>query len=111
MNGLNDFLTRLNEDLDEVGKEDVSKNLAKEDALKMIADFVKDVKIKFGKAADRSEILEAASKTLRFYIDEIDSEEFAASLSVGASFTPPEMSAEPIPTGNDFDDEEDNEDM
>ena len=105
MNGLNDFLTKLNEDLDEVGKEDVSKNLAKEDALKYIADFVKDIKSKFSKPADRAEILEAASKTLRFYIDEIDSDEFAASLSVG-SFTTPEISSEPIPDDEDDDDDQ-----
>ncbi len=105
MNGLNDFLTRLNEDLDEVGKEDVSKNLAKEDALKYIADFVKDIKSKFSKPADRAEILEAASKTLRFYIDEIDSDEFAASLSVG-TFSTPEMSPEPVPVEDEDEYEE-----
>ena len=56
-------------------EQEVSKNLAKEDALTLIAEFVKDVKKKFSKKADRNEILEAARKTLDFFINELDKEE------------------------------------
>lgn len=56
-------------------EEEVSKNLAKEDALTLIAEFVKDIKKKFSKQADRTEILDAAKKTLDFFINEIDKED------------------------------------
>lgn len=85
MKDMNHFLRKLSEETEVVGKEDVSKNLAKEEALRMVADFVKNVKAKFTKPADKLEILSAAEKTLRFYIDEIESDEFASSVSVGIS--------------------------
>ena len=69
------LLNKLSEQAETAGEEEASKNLAKEDALSLIANFVKDIKKKFSKHADRSEILEAAQKTLKFYIDEIDEEE------------------------------------
>jgi len=59
----------------ELEEQEVSKNLAKEDALTLIAEFVKDVKKKFSKPADRTEILDAAKKTLEFFINELDREE------------------------------------
>ena len=75
MKDIKNFLYKLNEETDEFGKEEVSKNLAKEDALSLIADFVKSVKKDFSKYADRAEILNAANKTLAFYIDEIEEDE------------------------------------
>lgn len=103
MKGMNDFLRKLSEEAEVVGQEDVSKNLAKEDALRLIADFVKTVKGKFTKPADRLEILNAADKTLRFYIDEIEGDQFGASLSVGmGSFSTPEPVPEEEPE-SDFD--------
>jgi len=74
MNGIKSFLNKLIEQTDNVGQEEVSKNLAKEDTLTLIAGFVKDLKKRFTKGADRLEILNAASKTLNFYINEIESE-------------------------------------
>jgi len=73
------LLKRLLSEIYEAEQQDeqVSKNLAKEDALTLIAEFVKDVKKQFSKKADRSEILEAARKTLEFFINEIDKEEIA----------------------------------
>jgi len=109
MKGMDDFLRKLSEETDATGQEDVSKNLAKEDALRLIADFVKTVKTRFTKPADRLEILNAAEKTLRFYIDEIEGDQFSASLSVG-SFSAP--APEPVPEGepeSDFDETGDEE--
>ena len=104
MDGINSFLKRLNEQTFEVGQEDVSKNLAKEDALSMIAAFVKDLKKKFTKVADRLEILNAANKTLGFYINEIESEDTGFDVpQVSSSFeeepeVEPEESTEEIPS-------------
>lgn len=109
MKGMNDFLRKLSEEAEMTGQEDVSKNLAKEDALRLIADFVKTVKGKFTKPADRLEILNAADKTLRFYIDEIEGDQFSASLSVG-SFSMPE----PVPeeeVESDFDETPEDEEF
>lgn len=58
--------------LDEEGP---SKDLAKEDALALIAAFVKDVKKKFPRNEDRIEIIKDASKTLEFYTNEISNSE------------------------------------
>lgn len=81
-------------------EEQVSKNLAKEDALTLIAEFVKDIKKKFTKPADRNEILEAAKKTLDFFINELDKEEV---------MEVPEFPS--IDNETDFDDEEDDDDI
>ena len=62
----------------ESGKEEysideaVDKDLAKEDALSLVSEFVKDVKKKFPNKEDKLEILKDASKTLDFYINEIE---------------------------------------
>ena len=48
------------------------KDLAKEDALSLVSEFVKDVKKKFPNKEDKLEILRDASKTLDFYINEIE---------------------------------------
>lgn len=104
MKGMNDFLRKLTEETDDAGKEDSSKNLAKEEALRLIADFVKTVKGKFPKSADRIEVLNACENTLRFYIDELEGEQFAGSLSIDLSGT------EDIPEDNfSLEDEEDEE--
>lgn len=52
--------------------EAVSKDLAKEDALALVSEFVKDVKKKFPNKQDKLEILRDVSKTLEFYINEIE---------------------------------------
>lgn len=82
MKELNNFLDKLMLEsgkskgrynvLDEEGP---SKDLAKEDALALIAAFVKDVKKKFPKSEDRIEIIKDASKTLEFYMNEISNSE------------------------------------
>lgn len=82
MKELNNFLDKLMLEsgkskgkysvLDEEGP---SKDLAKEDALALIAAFVKDVKKKFPRSNDRIEILKDASKTLEFYMNEISNSE------------------------------------
>ncbi len=76
MKELNNFLSKLKLENKVSNKytvldEEESKDLAKEDALALIAEFVKDVKKKFQKKEDRLEILKDASKTLEFYINEI----------------------------------------
>ncbi|MFW6002094.1 MAG: hypothetical protein ACOCQD_02035 [archaeon] len=67
-----------------------SKDLAKEDSLALIAEFVKDVKKKFENREDQIEILRDASKTLEFYINEIINSESPD------SFTGPKMRHKPI---------------
>lgn len=67
---LNDFLSNAEPDHPIIIKEE-SKNLSKEDALDLIADFVKKVKEKFTKKEDALEILRSAEKTLTFYINEL----------------------------------------
>ena len=88
------FLDKLDESSYNIVKEEETKSLAKEDALSLIATFVKDVKKKFTKPEDRVEILGAASKTLDFYINEIEKEEEPDFGSDTSSFdfdeTPPE---------------------
>lgn len=75
MGNMSNFLKKLEEETYQVVKEEESKDLAKEDALSLIAEFVKDVKKQFKKKEDRVEILKSAAKTLDFYIDEIEEEE------------------------------------
>ena len=53
-------------------QEAVDKDLAKEDALALVSEFVKDVKKKFTNKEDKLEILRDVSKTLEFYINEIE---------------------------------------
>lgn len=52
--------------------EEVKKDLAKEDALTLVSEFVKDVKKKFPEKKDRLEVLKDVEKTLTFYINEIE---------------------------------------
>jgi hypothetical protein len=65
--------------------EEESKDLAKEDSLALIAEFVKDVKKKFENKDDQLEILRDASKTLEFYINEIVNTDSSSS----STFTKP----------------------
>jgi hypothetical protein len=97
MDGINSFLKKLNEESDEVGQEDVSKNIAKEDALSLVASFVKDVKKKFSKMADRLEIMNAANKTLGFYINEIESGSVSFEMPPVSVDVEPEEEEEEIP--------------
>jgi hypothetical protein len=53
-------------------KEAADKELAKEDSLSLVSEFVKDVKKKFDNKKDVLEILKDASKVLEFYINEIE---------------------------------------
>lgn len=71
MDGIKAFLNKMNEETYQIVEEEESKNLAKEDALTLIAEFVKDVKKKFSKQEDRIEILKTALKTLEFFIEDI----------------------------------------
>jgi hypothetical protein len=73
----------MNEEFYSITEAEESKNLAKEDALSLIAEFVKDVKKKFNKREDQLEILRAADKTLTFYIDEIASDSVETSTGMG----------------------------
>lgn len=72
MDSMKNFLRKLDEETYQVVKEEETKNLAKEDALALIADFVKKVKKDFSKREDQLSILRSAAKTMDFYIDEIE---------------------------------------
>lgn len=75
MEDIKNFLKKMNEETYQIVEEEESKNLAKEDTLTLIAEFVKDVKKRFAKSADRMEILKLAAKTLDFYIENIETDE------------------------------------
>ena len=105
MKNFRDFLNRLDEETDVIAEAEESKNLAKEEALALIATFVKDVKKKFSKKEDQLAILNAADKTLGFYINEIETNEADTSTSLAppaAEFdtmdTDTETEAEPSET-------------
>jgi len=88
-------------------EEKVNKDLAREDSLALIAEFVKDVKKKFDRE-DVLNILKDASKTLNFYISEI--ENTSSSLDVGPMFTH-SMELDTIGSSDsDFNDDNDSED-
>ena len=70
------FIEKLSEETYKIAEQEESKNLAKEDALALIAEFVKEIKKKFNnKKEDVLAILKAANETLDFYIDRIEGEE------------------------------------
>jgi len=97
MKDIKNFLSRLDEETEIIKEAEESKNLAREDALALIATFVKDVKKKFSKKEDQLAILNSASKTLEFYINEIESVEADTSTSMGdptTEFDPMETSPE-----------------
>lgn len=94
---VNNFLSKLEEETYRVIKEEESKDLAKEDALTLIAEFVKDVKKKFSKKEDKMEILRSAEKTLGFYINEIEGEEHAIDTSSVGNFVPVTVDVEEEP--------------
>jgi hypothetical protein len=71
MKSVKELVKRLAEETYQIKEGDGDKDLAKEDALSLIADFVKEVKKSFKHADDQVEILRAASKTLEFFINEI----------------------------------------
>jgi hypothetical protein len=72
---LNSLLDKLKYENKEVSSFNIlkeeNKDLAKEDSLALIAEFVKDIKKKFENKDDQLEVLRDASKTLEFYINEI----------------------------------------
>ena len=82
------FFGKLDEETTRVLEEQKEKEVAKEDALTMIAEFVKDVKKKFTDDEDRVEILKAASKTLDFYIEEIEEGEEEMDYEGAGEFEP-----------------------
>jgi hypothetical protein len=71
MKSVKDLVKRLAEETYQIKEGEGDKDLAKEDALSLIADFVKEVKKSFKDKDDQVEILRAASKTLEFFINEI----------------------------------------
>lgn len=86
-NNLNSFLDKLRFENKKPGEsfevlDEESKDLAKEDALALIAEFVKDVKKKFENRDDQIEILRDASKTLEFYINEVVNSEPKSSTTI-----------------------------
>lgn len=83
MEHIGNFLKKLEEETYQVVQEEESKGLAKEDALSLIAEFVKEVKKQFKKKEDRMEILKSAAKTLDFYIDEIEEDQDDFETSIG----------------------------
>ena len=97
MENIRSFLSRLDEETEVIQEAEESKNLAREDALALIAAFVKDIKKKFSKKEDQLAILSSASKTLTFYINEIESDEADTSTSmtaVSAEFDPVDVENE-----------------
>ncbi len=73
MKDVGKFLEKLTEEAFTISEEDVED--AKEEALSFVAEFVKDVKKRFPKKEDKMVILEAAQKTLKFFIEEIEKDE------------------------------------
>lgn len=106
MDNMKGFLKKLDEETFQVVKEEESKNLAREDALALIAEFVKGVKKDFSKKEDQLSILRSASKTLDFYINEIETGVEDTSTSSG-SFAP----IEPGSDSEDIEMDDDDEDM
>jgi hypothetical protein len=107
MKSVKDLVKRLAEETYQIKEGDGDKDLAKEDALSLIADFVKEVKKSFKDKEDELEILRAASKTLEFFINEIasaDMEPTEPSSALG--FGSPSMG----PEGGEEEEEEDGED-
>ncbi len=92
-----DFLRTVENDHPEFNpliKED-TKNLSKEDALELIADFVKKVKEKFTGKDEAYEILKSAEKTLTFYMNELapkdEDDDFASVSFIKTNFGPQEI--------------------
>lgn len=84
--------------------EAVDKDLAKEDALSLVSEFVKDVKKRFPNKQDKLEILRDVSKTLEFYINEI--ENTTSSIDI-MTISPPTLDFDEV--GSEFEDNSDNE--
>lgn len=80
-------------------EERVDKDLAREDALTLVSEFVKDVKKKFPKKEDKLEVLRDASKTLEFYINEI--ENTTSSIDIMSIAPSPALSFDDVEDGDD----------
>jgi len=81
--------------------EAVDKDLAKEDALSLVSEFVKDVKKRFPNKQDKLEILKDVSKTLEFYINEI--ENTTSSIDI-MTISPPTLDFDEV--GSEFENNE-----
>ncbi len=86
--------------------EAVNKDLAKEDALSLVSEFVKDVKKKFPNKQDKLEILKDASKTLEFYINEIEN---TSSIDFISHDHSPALSFDDLGIGSSVNDDEEEE--
>ena len=87
MKSIGKFLDKLTEEAFTISEEDVDD--AKEEALSFVAEFVKDVKKRFPKKEDKMVILEAAQKTLKFFIEEIEKDEMEMPFETPAPFEAP----------------------
>ncbi len=87
--------------------EAVDKDLAKEDALSLVSEFVKDVKKRFPNKQDKLEILRDVAKTLDFYINEIENTSSIDIMSVSSSV--PTMSFDDV--SSDESEESEDEDL
>ncbi len=83
--------------------EAISKDIAKEDALSLVSEFVKDVKKKFPNKQDKLEILKDVSKTLEFYINEIEN---TSSIDFVPHSSSPALSFDELGIGHHSNDEE-----
>lgn len=88
--------------------EAVDKDLAKEDALTLVSEFVKEIKKKFDNKQDRLEILKDASKTLEFYINEIENTSSSIDIMSVSSPPPPSLNFDDMGTDDYGKDSEDN---
>ena len=82
MKDINNFLSKLHEETEKLYEAEDAKNLAREEALSLVAEFVKNVKKKFEDPSDVREVLNTVLKTLQFYVDQIAAGDFPSSLGV-----------------------------
>jgi len=105
MKNLKSFHTKLVKENtnDYFVEESVDKDIAKEDSLELVSQFVKDVKKKFPNKQDKLEILRDVSKVLEFYINEI--ENTSSSIDVmSASSAPPVLGFDDVQNKGEDDD-------
>lgn len=80
MKDINIFLKRLHEETEKLHEADDAKNMAREEALSLVAEFVKNVKKKFEDPSDVRDVLNTVLKTLQFYVDQIAAGDMPTSL-------------------------------
>jgi len=81
MKDIDIFLKRLHEETEKLNEADDAKNMAREEALSLVAEFVKNVKKKFEDPSDVRDVLDTVLKTLQFYVDQIAAGDMPSSLS------------------------------